>query len=107
MVIVTDDRDRRTLSSMVPVDPKMPHGPKRRVYLRDNFNRKIQETVYRDIEFEGEQLEHAIKRAKRWWKGPPRVGHRRTPAHIMLFSLAWKESDPEGFKKFMEEELTF
>lgn len=107
MVKVTDDRGKRTLSAMVPVNPKAPHGPKMRVHLKDNFNRKIQETVYREIVFEGEQLKHAIKRAKRWWKGPPRVGHHRAPSHIMLFSRAWKESDPEGFKKFMEEELTF
>lgn len=60
--------------------------------------RQVQDVVRTTHVFEGARLEHAVRRARRWIRGP-RFRTAGAPHHIALYLAAFHKADPDGFNE--------
>lgn len=67
--------------------------------VKDRQGRQVQRIVRVVHVYEGRHLEHAVRRAKRWMRGPRFSGSLTgAPRHINLAMAAFFKADPEGFR---------
>lgn len=67
---------------------------------KDKQGRQIQKAVTVERVLEGEHLDHALRRARRYMRSRRfRRPGSGVPRHIALFMAALAKVDPEGFKR--------
>lgn len=105
-VTVVDDTLRRNAAQVVTPEVRANYLLEHRrvlpastkyLLMKDRRGRQIQETVRVQHVFEGRYLEHAVRRAKRWMRGP-RFRSGGAPHHIAMAMAAFSLAYPIDFK---------